>query len=89
MAYKLLGKDFTPPDLRGKVTGKAKYAEDFRVEGMVFCKLLLSPMPHARVTSRPRALAKTSSPIIRITSANRFWRLRLLTKRQHPTRLSR
>jgi hypothetical protein len=53
----------------------------------------LSPMPHARVTSidtsRPRALAKTSSPIIRITSANRFWRLRLLTKRQHPTRLSR
>jgi CO/xanthine dehydrogenase Mo-binding subunit len=51
MAYKLLGKDFTPPDLRGKVTGKAKYAEDFRVEGMVFCKLLLSPMPHARVTS--------------------------------------
>jgi xanthine dehydrogenase molybdenum-binding subunit len=51
MAYKLLGKNFTPPDLHGKVTGKAKYAEDFRVEGMVFCKLLLSPMPHARVTS--------------------------------------
>ncbi len=51
MAYKLLGKNFTPPDVRGKVTGKAKYAEDFRVEGMVFCKLLLSPMPHARVTS--------------------------------------
>jgi len=51
MAYKLLGKNFTPPDVRAKVTGKAKYAEDFRVEGMVFCKLLLSPMPHARVTS--------------------------------------
>jgi CO/xanthine dehydrogenase Mo-binding subunit len=51
MAYKLLGKNFTPPDLRGKVTGKAKFAEDFRAEGMVFCKMLLSPMPHARVTS--------------------------------------
>jgi CO/xanthine dehydrogenase Mo-binding subunit len=51
MAYKLLGKDFVPPDLRGKVTGKAKYAEDFRAEGMAFCKMLLSPMPHARVTS--------------------------------------
>ena len=51
MAYKLLGKNFTPPDFRAKVTGKAKYAEDFRVEGMVFCKMLLSPMPHARVTS--------------------------------------
>ena len=23
MAYKLLGKNFTPPDIRGKVTGKA------------------------------------------------------------------
>jgi xanthine dehydrogenase molybdenum-binding subunit len=49
MAYDLLGKDFVPPDVHGKVTGKAKYAEDFRAEGMVFCKLLLSPMPHARV----------------------------------------
>jgi len=51
MAYKLLGKNFTPPDVHAKVTGKARYAEDFRVEGMVFCKMLLSPMPHARVTS--------------------------------------
>ena len=49
MAYDLLGKNFVPPDIHGKVTGKAKYAEDFRAEGMVFCKLLLSPMPHARV----------------------------------------
>ena len=37
-------------DLVAKVTGKAKYAEDFRAEGMLFAKLLLSPMPHARVT---------------------------------------
>ena len=49
MAYKLIGKNFIPPDIHGKVTGKAKYAEDFRVQGMVFCKLLLSPMPHAEV----------------------------------------
>lgn len=51
MAYDLLGKNFTPPDIHAKVTGKAKYSEDFRVEGMVFCKLLTSPMPHARVTN--------------------------------------
>ena len=31
------------------MTGQAKYAEDYRAEGMLFCKLLLSPMPHARV----------------------------------------
>src|SRR5260370_528984 len=48
-AYKLIGKDYTTPDLYAKVTGKAKYAEDFRAEGMLFCKLLLSPVPHGRV----------------------------------------
>src|SRR5262249_9790854 len=49
MAAKLVGQDYTTPDLVAKVTGKAKYAEDYRVEGMLFCKLLLSPYPHARV----------------------------------------
>src|SRR5258705_10677874 len=47
--YKLIGKDYATPDLYAKVTGKAKYAEDFRVDGMLFCKLLLSPVPHGRV----------------------------------------
>ncbi len=51
MTYKLLGKNFTPHDVMAKVTGQAKYAEDFRVEGMVFCRLLTSPYPHARMKS--------------------------------------
>src|SRR5437763_6622785 len=46
---KLVGQNYTTPDLVAKVTGKAKYAEDYRVEGMLFCKLLVSPYPHARV----------------------------------------
>src|SRR6478735_3244596 len=48
-AHKLVGQNYTTPDLLAKVTGKAKYAEDYRVEGMLFAKLLLSPMPHAKV----------------------------------------
>jgi xanthine dehydrogenase molybdenum-binding subunit len=48
-APKLVGQNYTTPDLIAKVTGKAKYAEDFRAEGMLFAKLLLSPRPHARV----------------------------------------
>ena len=48
---KLVGQDYATPDQVAKVTGKAKYAEDFRAEGMLFAKLLLSPMPHARVKS--------------------------------------
>src|SRR3954452_18976188 len=47
--YKLIGKNYPTPDLVAKVTGRAKYAEDYRADGMLFAKLLLSPMPHARV----------------------------------------
>ena len=46
---KLVGTNYLPPDHLAKVTGRAKYAEDFRADGMLFTKLLLSPMPHARV----------------------------------------
>ncbi|HET6957233.1 MAG TPA: molybdopterin cofactor-binding domain-containing protein, partial [Vicinamibacterales bacterium] len=49
MTNKLIGQNYTTPDLVAKVTGQAKYAEDYRVDGMLFCKLLLSPYPHARV----------------------------------------
>ncbi len=47
--YKLIGKPYSTADLVAKVTGRAKYAEDFRAEGMLFAKLLVSPMPHGRV----------------------------------------
>jgi CO/xanthine dehydrogenase Mo-binding subunit len=50
MATKLIGEKYTTPDLVAKVTGKARYAEDYRVDGMLFCKLLTSPYPHAKVT---------------------------------------
>src|SRR5438876_10902299 len=49
MANKLIGQNYVTPDLVAKVVGQAKYAEDFRADGMLFCKLLLSPLPHARV----------------------------------------
>ena len=59
MTNKLIGQNYITPDLVAKVTGKAKYAEDFRVDGMLFCKLLLSPVPHGRVVriDTSRALA--------------------------------
>src|SRR5687767_10496523 len=49
MADKLVGQNYTPLDHVAKVTGRARYAEDFRADGMLFCKLLLSPRPHARL----------------------------------------
>ena len=49
LTNRLIGQNYTSPDLVAKVTGQAKYAEDYRADGMLFTKLLLSPMPHARV----------------------------------------
>lgn len=47
--HKLVGKNYTTPDLLAKINGKAKFAEDYRADGMLFVKLLLSPVPHGRV----------------------------------------
>ena len=58
---KLVGVNYVTPDLLAKVTGKSKYAEDFRAEGMLFTKLLLSPVPHGRV-SRLDVSAATAMP---------------------------
>jgi xanthine dehydrogenase molybdenum-binding subunit len=62
----LLGKDFTPPDIFGKVTGRAKYAEDFRRDGMLSCRLLLSSMPHARVRSVDASAALAMPGVVEI-----------------------
>ena len=49
MAERLVGSNYVTPDIIAKVTGRARYAEDFRADGMLFCKLMLSERPHARV----------------------------------------
>jgi CO/xanthine dehydrogenase Mo-binding subunit len=64
MAFRLVGKNFTPPDIHAKVTGKAKYAEDFRADGMVFIKTFPSPMPHAEVKSIDVSKAKKMPGVV-------------------------
>jgi xanthine dehydrogenase molybdenum-binding subunit len=68
--YKLIGKNYTTGDLYAKVTGKAKYAEDYRADGMLFCKLALSPMPHARVRSIDARAALAMPGVKAILTAN-------------------
>ena len=46
---KLVGQNYETPDIRAKVTGRARYSEDFRAPGMLFARLLLSPYSHAKV----------------------------------------
>ncbi|MBY0494218.1 MAG: xanthine dehydrogenase family protein molybdopterin-binding subunit [Cyanobacteria bacterium] len=51
MAERLVGANYVTPDIIAKVTGRARYAEDFRADGMLFCKLMLSERPHSRIRS--------------------------------------
>ena len=67
---KLVGQNYVTPDLVAKVTGKAKYAEDFRVDGMLYAKLLLSPLPHARVRSIDTSAAEAMPGVRAILRAS-------------------
>src|SRR5262245_36590866 len=67
---KLVGQNYTTPDLVAKVTGAAKYAEDYRVEGMLFAKILSSPMPHARVTRLDTSKAQAIPGVKAILTAD-------------------
>ncbi len=66
----LIGKDFTPPDVVAKVTGRAKYAEDIRMDGMLFCRLLLSPVPHARIRSIDTSEAVRMEGVVAVLRAD-------------------
>src|SRR5580765_8329297 len=70
MANKSVGENYSTPDLVAKVTGRSKYAEDFRVDGMLFCKLLTSPMPHARVTRLDTSAALAMDGVKAILTAD-------------------
>src|SRR5690606_30091487 len=75
MAYDLTGKDYTPPDLIAKVTGSAKYSEDIRIPGMLFCRLLTSPMPHARVVRIDASDALAMEGVVAVLMADEVPRL--------------
>ena len=70
MAYSLIGKDFIPPDVHGKVTGKAKYAEDFKVDGMLHARLLTSPVPHARIVRLDVSKALQMEGVVAVLTAD-------------------
>jgi 4-hydroxybenzoyl-CoA reductase alpha subunit len=59
--YSVIGKRIPRVDGRVKVTGEAKYAADYEMPGMLWCKMLRSPYAHAKIlnidTSRAEKLA--------------------------------
>ncbi|NQV69622.1 MAG: xanthine dehydrogenase family protein molybdopterin-binding subunit [Pseudohongiella sp.] len=65
-----IGFDFIPPDIEGKVTGEIKYAEDYKREGMVFARLLTSPLPSGRVVNIDASEALRMDGVIGIFTAD-------------------
>jgi len=70
MTFTYLGKNFTPPDVEGKVTGAAKYVEDFQPEGLVYARLFTSPMPSGRVRSIDASAALRMDGVLGIITAD-------------------
>jgi CO/xanthine dehydrogenase Mo-binding subunit len=54
----VVGKSLPRIDALDKVTGRAKYGIDLRVDDMLYAKLLRSPYPHARVKAIDTTRAK-------------------------------
>jgi CO/xanthine dehydrogenase Mo-binding subunit len=61
LAYRTVGKALPRVEGFGKVTGQTKYAADLPFEGLLWAKVLRSPIPHAQIkridTSKAKALA--------------------------------
>jgi xanthine dehydrogenase molybdenum-binding subunit len=70
MAYMHIGKDFVPPDVVGKVTGRIKYSEDYARDGMVYARLLTSPIPHGRVINIDASEALAMEGVFGILTAD-------------------
>ncbi|MFB6198556.1 MAG: xanthine dehydrogenase family protein molybdopterin-binding subunit, partial [Halobacteriaceae archaeon] len=49
--HNLVGEEFDPPGGRAKVTGEARYADDFIFDNALHAKMVKSPYPHAKVKS--------------------------------------
>lgn len=60
----VVGKNIPRIDAVDKVTGRAKYCIDLKLDGMLHAKLLRSPYSHARVTSIDTSKAE-SHPMVR------------------------
>jgi 4-hydroxybenzoyl-CoA reductase alpha subunit len=66
--FSVIGERLPRVDAKEKVTGEAKYAADYSLPDMLWCKLLRSPYPHARIlnidTSKAEKLVGVKAVVI-------------------------
>jgi len=56
--YSVIGKRIPRIDGRAKVTGEARYAADYSMPGMLWCKIARSPHAHAKILNIDTSLAE-------------------------------
>ncbi len=70
--FSVIGERLPRVDAREKVTGKAKYAADYSLPDMLWCKLLRSPYPHARILSIDTSRAASLPGVKAVVTGNDF-----------------
>ncbi len=70
--YKVIGTRPIRHDGADKVTGKAIYAADMHLPGMVFGRILRSPHAHARIVSIDTAEAKRLPGVVSVVTSEDF-----------------
>src|SRR3990170_5685277 len=67
--FSVIGKSVPKIDARDKVTGRAKYAGDLKVPGMLIGKILRSPHAHARILSIDTSRAEQLPGVLAVITA--------------------
>jgi 4-hydroxybenzoyl-CoA reductase subunit alpha len=67
-SYSIIGKPIAMIDAAGKTTGAGKYADDFKLPGMLVGKILHSPLPHARIRSIDTSRAKALEGVVAVVT---------------------
>ena len=77
MSQSTLGTDVPQVNARSKVLGRAQYAGDIKVAGMLHGKVLRSPYPHARIVridaAAARALPGVKAVVTGADGPRTFW----------------
>jgi CO/xanthine dehydrogenase Mo-binding subunit len=70
--YKVIGTRPVRHDGADKVTGRAIYGSDLQMSGMVYGKILRSPLAHARIKSIDTSTAEKLSGVVAVATAADF-----------------
>jgi 4-hydroxybenzoyl-CoA reductase alpha subunit len=86
--FSVIGKRLPRVDAREKVTGAAKYAADYSLPDMLWCKLVRSPYAHARIVNIDTSRVEKLPGVKGIVTARDFggwtWGWMPATRDEHP-----